>query len=94
MLRWLLIAICFCGAVMADQYKETAIDGSQDIDLYGAQFMQAAKSLIDSGECTEDQIKSMGGWWKSANKPENIYFTWCDKKKYYLDVNTNKVWRH
>ncbi|MGB3025834.1 hypothetical protein [Paradevosia shaoguanensis] len=70
------------------------VGGSDDFNIYRAQFVQAAEKMMTEGICTSEQIKENGGFWASVNlKPRKAYFVRCGSSKYYLDVATGEIWR-
>jgi hypothetical protein len=69
---------------------------SDDFRLYEAEFVKAAEILISSGQCTADDFVEMGGFMKSTNKGEGIYFTYCrgGADRIYLDVKSGKTFNY
>lgn len=68
---------------------------SDDFQTYESQFVTAAQALISSGDCTAKDIEDNGGWVKSTNKGQGIYFTYCSggSDRVYLDVNSGQTYR-
>lgn len=62
------------------------VAGSDDFLTNEAAFVKAADDLISSGECSEKDFQEYGGFFKSTNRGDNIYFMFCGSDKIYLDV--------
>ncbi|MBK8457631.1 MAG: hypothetical protein IPL47_11450 [Phyllobacteriaceae bacterium] len=67
------------------------VAGSDDFRLYAEQFTIAAVELIEKQICSETDFIDNGGWIKSTNRGEGIYFTYCRNKKIYLDVASGNI---
>ena len=69
-----------------------ALSSSDDFDSYSEEFIKISKQLIEEGRCTLSDFRDNGGWWKSATKKGNIYFTYCGeaviKNRIYFDVES------
>jgi len=71
-----------------------SIGGSDDFNLYQAQFVQAAQQLIDQNLCTEAELADWGGFYASVNlRPRKAYFVHCGNDRHYLDVTTMEIFR-
>jgi hypothetical protein len=75
------------------------IGDSDDFRLYEAEFLKAAKSLIQSGRCKPKDFEYYGGWLKSTTtyKHRPVYFTYCGKahvsNRIYLDVSNGQIFQ-
>lgn len=73
-----------------------SVSASNDYRIHKEAFNIAAETLINSGKCTFDELKSQGGFYKSTNyKSEPIYFTYCGgynkSNKIYLNASTGDI---
>lgn len=68
---------------------------SDDFQHYEHQFVTAAETLMASGQCTATDFTDGGGWVKSSNKGQGIYFAYCGggSTRIYLDVATGRTFR-
>ena len=67
---------------------------SDDFNIYQAQFVRAAETMMAQGMCTAEQIREIGGFWYApSRKPDPVYFIWCGDVQYYLDASTGEIWR-
>lgn len=68
---------------------------SDDFHHYESQFVAAAEALMASGQCTANDFTDGGGWAKSSNKGQGIYFAYCGggSTRIYLDVSTGQTFR-
>lgn len=70
------------------------IGQSDDFRRYESEFVKAAEALMASGDCTANDFTEMGGWVKSTNKGQGIYFAYCGgSNRIYLDVATGRTFR-
>lgn len=68
---------------------------SDDFHRYESEFVKAAETLMASGRCTAQDFTDMGGWVKSTNKGQGIYFAYCGggSDRVYLDVASGRTFR-
>lgn len=70
------------------------IAGSDDFNLYETQFVEAARSLLSRGSCTEQEMAEFGGFWESINlRPRKAYFIQCGQEKFYVDLVTMEIFQ-
>lgn len=73
------------------------LSSSDNYATYAETFCQAARQLIDDGECTEKDFADFGGWSASAQYSQGTFFTYCGgmmiENKIYLDAKTGRVFR-
>ena len=76
---------------------EALISGSDDFQKYRTAFVEAARSLIVSGQCRAEDFREIGGWVKSTTtyRDQPIYFTYCQNSRvrFYLNAETGEVFR-
>lgn len=82
----------------SDSQLESAIEQSDDFQLYRTEFMTASRGLLERGRCTLADFREMGGWVRSTNhKPDLVYFTYCGKmhvsNRLYVDVATGRIFQ-
>lgn len=68
---------------------------SDDFRHYEVEFVNAAEGLIASGDCTGADLTEVGGFLRSTNRGEGIYFTFCGggSNRVYLDVASGRTFR-
>jgi hypothetical protein len=74
------------------------VSGSDDYRHYKDVFARAAAELIESGRCTEQDFREMGGWLKSTtHKDAPVYFTYCGEmqiqNRLYLNAATGDLFQ-
>jgi hypothetical protein len=68
------------------------VAGSDDFDLYEAQFVAALPQIVALGTCTTGDIEKMNGWRKAPEfNPRSVYSIVCGQRKAYLDVANGAV---
>ena len=78
---------------------EALVAGSDDYRIYKDAFAKAARSLIDSGQCREQDFRDWGGWGKSVTgyPGQPVYFIQCDSSRgynrFYLNAETGRIFR-
>lgn len=76
---------------------EELVAQSDDFQTYRAEFVEAARDLIEQGRCSERDFAEMGGWLSSPSGGNGVYFTYCGglrvENRIYLDVRTGEVFR-
>ncbi len=68
---------------------------SDDFLRHEGKFVKAAEALMASGECTTKDISDNGGFMRSTNKGEGVYFIYCGggSDRIYLDVASGRTFR-
>lgn len=70
---------------------------SDDYGKYKDVFIDAARRLIKSGQCTARDFSDGGGWVSSTNRGSGYYFAYCGgttiTNRIYLNVRTGKISR-
>ncbi len=77
---------------------EQLVKDSDDFQRHRRAFVQAARGLIDRGECTAADFVEQGGFVKSSNhRDEPVYFTYCGgyttANRIYLNASTGETYR-
>lgn len=77
---------------------EKAIVLSDDYPLFHTVFVDVSQELIRYGQCSLQDFKEMGGWWRSTNHESgSIYFTYCggtsQENRIYLNATIGKTFR-
>jgi len=77
---------------------EQLVKGSDDFTRYRRQFVTAARTLMDRGECAAGDFQEQGGFMKSTNhRDEPIYFTYCGgfttANRIYINAKTGEIFR-
>lgn len=80
-------------SVTASSDTEKLVAGSDDFGTYRTQFATAAEELVSSGQCSEGDFLSFGGWAASPEKGKGHYFIWCENLtvKHYLNAKTGQL---
>lgn len=84
--------------VYTDAQIQEAIAKSDDYSQYGAEFTEAAKTLLTSRRCGRFELKEHGGFVRSPTyKDRPVYFTYCGGStvvnRIYLDVSTGELFK-
>ncbi len=74
------------------------VAGSSDHTIYKEAFAEAAKKLVDKGECTLGDFTSQGGWLKSTTRTvKDTYFVYCGgtrpENRVFLEPQTGETYR-
>jgi hypothetical protein len=73
------------------------IDKSDDFSEHDEAFIKATQTLLVEKQCRASDFVEIGGWVKSINYKNDVYFTYCGgletSDKIYLDVKTGRVFR-
>ncbi|CAH0530187.1 hypothetical protein [Vibrio hippocampi] len=74
---------------------EQYLNQSDDYLLYSDEFLKVSTQLLKQGECRLADFEQVGGWIKSINHPQDVYFTYCGgidaRHKKYFNVATQKI---
>lgn len=91
------------GSPEADSINDTAllekaIMLSDDYPLFQTVFISVSQELIKYGQCSLQDFKEMGGWWRStSHESGSIYFTYCgdtgQENRIYLNAAIGKIFR-
>ncbi len=73
------------------------IDKSDDFSENEEAFVKATQSLLIEKQCRASDFVEIGGWVKSINYKDDVYFTYCGgletSDKIYLNVKTGRIFR-
>jgi hypothetical protein len=73
------------------------IEKSDDFSQHDEAFIKATQLLLAEKQCRAHDFVEIGGWVKSINYEDDVYFTYCGgletSDKIYLDVKTGKIFR-
>ncbi|MCL9773665.1 hypothetical protein [Vibrio methylphosphonaticus] len=68
---------------------------SDDFNQHQERFIEASTELLESKRCRLYDFEQVGGWIKSLNHPDDVYFTYCGgievSNKVYLNTTTGVV---
>ncbi|GAL17908.1 SH3 domain protein [Vibrio maritimus] len=82
------------GKVWLDVLKDY-IEDSDNYMSYQEAFLDATTKLIRQRRCRLADFEEVGGWIKSINHQDNVYFTYCGgietEHKIYLNVASGEV---
>ncbi|MGF1777878.1 hypothetical protein [Vibrio nomapromontoriensis] len=85
-------------ALMGERWHEVLsgyLSNSDDYNQYKDRFIEASTALVESKQCRLFDFEQVGGWIKSVNHPDNVYFTYCGgievMNKVYLNTTTGVV---
>lgn len=94
------LSLVGCGGESVEVTKRdawAAVLRSDDFVEHKSAFVDATFELVKDGTCTLDELAEQGGWWKSSDRGEQYYFTYCGgmtlRNKLYLNVQTGQVSR-
>ena len=94
-----LLAFAALSAAATDSEIEAAVAQSDDYSTHKSAFIAAARSLVESQQCTPEELKDIGGFAKSPSyKSRPIYFTYCGgmmaiENRIMLDASTGRIFR-
>lgn len=77
-----------------DAYNnEKLVAKSDDYKKYKSIFLSTTLNLISKKRCSEKDFLEQGGWIKSSNHGDGIYFIWCSdySDRVYLNTKTGKT---
>jgi hypothetical protein len=94
-----LLASAALAMAATDSEIEAAVAQSDDYSTHKSAFIAAARSLVDSQQCTPEELKDIGGFAKSPSyKNRPIYVTYCGgmmaiENRIMLDASTGRIFR-
>lgn len=79
---------------------DAALAAGDDVARYRTRQRDATLRLVCNMDCPLSAISYWGGWARSSNRGQGIYFTYCrmdaaeaNRYRYYLNVNTGALTR-
>jgi hypothetical protein len=94
-----LTAFAALAIAATDSEIEAAVAQSDDYSTHKSAFIAAARSLVESQQCTTAELKDIGGFAKSPSyKNRPIYVTYCGgmmaiENRIMLDASTGRIFR-
>jgi hypothetical protein len=94
-----LLAFAALAIAATDSEIEAVVALSDDYSTHKSAFIAAARSLVESQQCTAAELKDVGGFARSpSHKNRPIYFTHCGgmiaiANRIMLDASTGRIFR-
>jgi hypothetical protein len=88
------------GVTVQERYQtiKQLIASTDDFEQYEARFIELTDSVLQSKQCSEEDLTQLKGWIRSFNYPdEPIYYSYCGglevEDKLYINLDSGDVFR-